>query len=197
MRRTLKANKVNNVTKRMNIRSDRRQKLVDGRRVQRAQKDEMIHILHTTLETAGYIKKSPTLSQADTKQRSLDLLHSAGISLSTSTKINKKTFSLVKDQSTPRIVQNPVILDIEAYRNVIRTPLKASEIFKNKNDPLFSAATKISRSEYRKIKKHIEIRRPDLTQLVVSNLKRYSGPSAAPPLRIWSKNKAPYQSMGY
>lgn len=188
MRRSLKKQQISNNQKRLALRSKRRQKVIDGRRTLRPQKESTIFDLHASLQSTGRIGKNPRLSDLDTKIRSLDLMHAAGISVSNSTKFNKKTFSLVKDQTSPRMVKNPVILDLEAYKNIVRTPLKASSIFKNQQDPIFDETTKISRAKFNKQKSKVTNPQPDLTRLVLASVERYKGPTAPKTvIRGWSR----------
>ena len=42
----------------------------------------------------------------------------------------------------------PLILQLDAYKNVTRVPLKANQIYKNSKDPFFNSDTKVSRVKY-------------------------------------------------
>ena len=188
MRRNFKKQNIRSKNQRQAVRTSRRNRLENGRRGRRSKSNQKLFILHRSLQSAGTIERTPHLSDMDTKQRSLDIFHAAGVSVSNSTKINKRTYSLIKEQTAPRIVQNPLILQLDAYKNVTRVPLKANQIFKNSKDPFFNSDTKLSRVKYNQLKVHIQNPKPDLASLVNASIDRYTGPQAPKNVvRGWAK----------
>ena len=116
--------------------------------------------------------KRPSRPGCSEKERALEILHCAGVSMSIDRQRTSRKFSLVKTQTDDTIVRNPMILDMTTYTRLPKNPILTKSVLKNPNNSFYTPDPKLTYNQKERYRKQKTKRAPDTIALANKMLEK-------------------------